>query len=214
MVKICPKCKTAMPPESIHCIKCGYTNLVLICPKCKKILPPNSKKCPICGDMELSISESSKGHNKIASIQGNFILKRMFSILIILVIVGCSFFAYKNVLWGDDKIAYDLVIMYANTFKDPPSIRIRGGVAGQNEDGNLGKYAFLKISARNGFGGASIGYYHINEEDISDLEDEREFWAEIGPDLENSVYNMMTLCEEQDRLNLDKINNALQRKFG
>jgi len=50
MVKICPKCKSILPFQTVICPKCKNKNLLIGCSKCGKILLNGERTCPICGD--------------------------------------------------------------------------------------------------------------------------------------------------------------------
>jgi membrane protease subunit (stomatin/prohibitin family) len=47
----CPKCNSAIPPNTKFCPNCGEKiGGGIACPKCKTEMPPNSKFCPNCGN--------------------------------------------------------------------------------------------------------------------------------------------------------------------
>ena len=50
----CPKCNTAIPPNTKFCPNCGEKiekiGGGIACPKCKTEMPPNTKFCPNCGN--------------------------------------------------------------------------------------------------------------------------------------------------------------------
>ena len=45
----CPKCKTEMPPNTKFCPNCG-NKMQASCPKCNADIPPGTKFCPECGE--------------------------------------------------------------------------------------------------------------------------------------------------------------------
>ncbi len=215
MVKICTTCKNILPTSVISCPKCENRDLLVGCTKCNKILPSGKKTCPICGEMDLAIVESPKDSLAERTFFVSTFPSTMIKIIVLILLVLGAVFAYKNILWEEDRIAYNLVVTHANSFKAPSSIRVISGVAGKGDKtDDFDEYAFLKISAMNGFGGATIGYYSICEDNLGDLEDDKEFWNDIGVDLDKNYDSLMELCRTEGRLNVKKINKALQRKFG
>ncbi len=170
------------------------------CPACKAIVGQNDKTCSKCGyDLmgKTVVSQTTYKEKEVSvpinNVNKSIFIKPLISVLLIIVILVSGFFAYNNILWGDDKIAYDLVLENIFSFKNPSSVRIVSGVA---DNGSNGEYAFLRLSATNGFGGAVSGYYFLSSLGI--MEDE---------DGNSSVYNRV------DKLNIAKINRALERKF-
>jgi len=148
MVKIFPTCKDILPASTISCPKCGNKNMFVGCTKCNKILPSGTKTCPICGDMDLAIVESQKYYPAERTVFVPAFPSTIIKIIVLILFVLGAVFAYKNILWGDDKIAYDLVVIHANNFKAPSSIRVISGTAGKgDEKDDFEGYAFLKISA-------------------------------------------------------------------
>lgn len=219
VVKFCSNCKKILPTFESKCPICGKKDLLGFCNKCKKIIPNNATLCPTCDSLNgkvidvVDVPKNSRKKNHIPYI--------IVTIILILVFLFCGFFYYNNALWGNDKIAYDLVLLYAHNFKDPTSVRVVSGRAGAgSEENDFENYAFLRISAKNGFGGVTTGYYSLNEHRISDLEEDKEFWKEMGSKysifggLDNHYDSMIKLCEDQTKLNVKKINKALQRKLG
>ncbi len=60
MVKICLKCKSILPFQTVICPKCKNQNLLIGCSKCGKILLNGEKTCPICGEsIPINIHESA-----------------------------------------------------------------------------------------------------------------------------------------------------------
>jgi len=95
------------------------------------------------------------------------------------------------VLEGNDKIAFDLIIQWAHSFKNPASIELVSGVIGATNE-----CAFLCISATNSFGGTVKGYYYLSPDQIDDVSG-----------------SGVALCQTNDKLNVDKINRALEQEL-
>lgn len=187
----------------------------MICPSCHKELLEGTKFCPECG-FNLSacetISPVSAEIPATPVVQATAKFKFPKAIIVVLVLVGLvigGIYAHKNLLWGKDKIAYDLIVKYSTYFKDPSSVRLVSGRVGTNDSNE--DYGFLCLSAKNGFGATTTGYYSINSAGISDLEDSNDFLKSLGIDVDNDY--MIDLCKERDQLDAKKINRALQREW-
>lgn len=102
----------------------------------------------------------------------------------------------EAVLDGKDKVAFDLIIQYAASFKNPASIKLMSGTA--SEVGATGPYAFLCISATNGFGATVNGYYYLSPVQIDDV---------------GNSSRKVNLCRTNSELDVDKINRALAQEL-
>ena len=102
----------------------------------------------------------------------------------------------ESVLDGADKVAFDLIMHYAYSFKNPSSIRLVSGTA---NDWESGIFAFLCISATNGFGATTNGYYYMSYAGMDDV---------------GSSSRKVALCQTTGELNVAKINKALERELG
>lgn len=183
------------------------------CPSCHKVIPDESKFCPECG-FNIMLAETSylpihRETPPAKPIKKPKILKGFITVIILIGVVICGIFAYNNILWGNDKIAYDLIVEYASSFKDPSSVRLVSGQAGVDES-NKG-FGFLCLSAKNGFGATTTGFYFLNYLGMSDLEDENEVLKGLGISQNNDY--MIELCKKRDKLNIKKVNRALQREW-
>lgn len=98
------------------------------------------------------------------------------------------------VLDGYDKTVYDLILLYLDKFKNPSSVQLVSGTMVGN-----GQSAFLCISATNGFGGTTKGYYCLNPVFIHEVDDNDSYQIE--------------LCKGRDDLDVKKINRALEEKI-
>lgn len=184
-----------------------------ICPSCRKEIPDESKFCPECGFnillAETSYLPVSKESPASKVSKKPRVLKKFITAIILICLTIGGIFAYNNILWGKDKIAYDLIVEYAPSFKDPSSVRLVSGQAGV-DDNNKG-FGFLCLSAKNGFGATTTGFYFLNYLGIDDLEDENEALKSLGISQNNDY--MIELCKKRDQLNIKKANRALQREW-
>lgn len=160
----------------------------MYCPKCGKSISDDADFCQYCGK---SLKESVQPSSTYAAASADNKRPIIFAIVGVLVIAGIIF-AYNNILFGDDKIAYDIVVNASSQFKDPSSVRLVSGTLSLDKD-----YLFCGISAKNGFGARSTSYYSITPN---------------GYIIENE--NPESIYKTRDELNIDKINKALDRHFG
>lgn len=188
----CPCCGTARNPESAAKIEYRY------CKECGKILAGDINACPKCGcpvDTVTSISlnpsttpstrEKLKGLSKTVKI----IIVAGFIAIVAAVI---SIIVLSNILTGDDKVAYELLLEAADNFKNPSSVRIVSGSVGVDKD-----CLFCGISATNGFGNRTTSYCYISDEGwILEKEDASSFYKSTND------------------LNVNKINKKLEKTFG
>ncbi len=124
-------------------------------------------------------------------------------IVAILLIVSIS----GNVLFGDDKIAYDMVLEASDHFKDPSSVRLVWGYIDSDRDG-----AF-DISANNSWGARGTNKYCIGTDDDGEIY----VWEADAGELAENLYDLIKLNSKIDNnqgVNVDKINKALDRKWG
>ena len=158
------------------------------CPKCGKSISDDADFCQYCGK---SLKESVQPSSTYAAASADNKRPIIFAIVGVLVIAGIIF-AYNNILFGDDKIAYDIVVNASSQFKDPSSVRLVSGTLNEDQD-----YLFCGINAKNGFGARGTSYYSISLK---------------GTIIEEE--NPGSLYTARDDLNIDKINKALDRHFG
>lgn len=129
----------------------------------------------------------------------------VYILTIILVIVGISATSSKTEnLSGDDLAAYNLISEVSYEFKNPSSVRLISGEVFYDDE-NAEWCGWFAISATNGFGARTVGYYFVGYLDgeifALDLE-------EYGSS--SSIRNAKT----KDELNIEKINSALDKKWG
>ncbi len=109
----------------------------------------------------------------------------------LLLIIGI-FYVKNNVLFGDDKKAYDMIVEAADNFRNPSSVRLVSGTLGVDKD-----CLFVGISATNGFGARGTEYYFISDDG----------WI-LEEDSPASYY------KDKDDLNIEKINKRLAATLG
>ena len=126
-------------------------------------------------------------------------------ILIIATTIIAIYFLFFH-LWGDNQIAYDLIVENSYYFNSPTSVRIVSGTAGDSNE--TGKYAFVCLKAKNAYGVEGVGHYSLKE-GYEPNDFESGIYSDEGLDgyhLDNSYF--LKLCRE-NKLNVWKINFRL-----
>lgn len=168
------------------------------CSYCGKEIMDEAVICPHCGRQVASL----KGKGATADFSDILRNKKVLAVLIVCLAVAAGVFVSRNVLWGDDKAAYDIMVACADNFKNPASLRLMSGSLSTDKDS-----MYVKTCAQNGFGTDTIGYYLFTAE---------------GKALGNNdlVYNNMSKFQwiydlyTADDLNVDKINRIYARNHG
>lgn len=125
-------------------------------------------------------------------------------VLVIALIISSIYIDVENAgMTEEDIAAYELIEEGAYSFKNPSSVRLVSGKVYYDEE--IDKYCgWFGLSATNGYGARSVGYYFIGYLDgeffILDLE-------ENGA--ESSIYYAKTRGE----LNVEKINKKLEKNI-
>ncbi len=137
-------------------------------------------------------------------------IKEMWSLVayvlvIILTIVGINFAQTEKAgLSGDDLAAYNLLTEVSYEFKNPTSVRLVSGKVFYDEE-EAEWCGWFAISATNGFGARTVGYYFVGYLDgeifALDLE-------------ENGSSTSIGHAKTRDELDVDSINKALDKKWG
>ena len=186
----CPHCGAVLIDEEVSRI---------VCDECGAEIPDGAEACPKCGcpvkqvrteviTRSIDAQEVSKAtEERISSMKKRFIGP----LVAILLIIGLIFIN-QNVLFGKDKVAYDIIVRASTHFKNPGSIRLVSGELGVQND-----CLFCGISATNGFGARSTEYYFIFSDGRILEEEDPESW-----------YKSTT------ELNIVKINKKLAKTLG
>ncbi len=187
--KVCPHCGAALleepAPKPLTCEECGTE------------IPEGRDSCPKCGCPVSKKEETATGSSSIQATQTLTVIasKTLKTIAIviaaILLIVGIVVIN-QNVLTGNDKVAYELVLDVANNFKNPSSVRLVSGTVGVDKD-----YLFAGISATNGWGARTTSYYSISKGGW--------IFEEEDP---------ISIFKATDTLNISKINKKLEKALG
>lgn len=166
-----------------------------VCSYCGTQLEEGADKCPRCGTMVGTVQETQAPMASVITPNekgsNNSTLKWVIAGVALLLVVVIAVYVNNNVLFGDDKIAYELVLGVADWFKDPSSVRLAGGELGTDKD-----CLFANISAKNGFGTRGTQAYYISSSG----------WMTKADEYYSFYYST-------DELNLEKINRALEKKL-
>ena len=111
-----------------------------ICPYCGAIIRAEAIICPHCG----CSMKQRKTWNDLLADKNSRILLILCAVVLVLL---AGVFVNRNVLWGDDRAAYDLMVACADNFKNPDSLRLISGRLGVDKD-----CMWAKVRAKNGFG--------------------------------------------------------------
>lgn len=107
-------------------------------------------------------------------------------------------------LSGDDRVAYDLISEVSYEFKNPSSVRLVSGEVLYDEE-DCEWCGWFTLSATNGFGATTTGYYFVGYLDgeifALDLE-------------EHGSSSSIRYAKTQGALDVEKINKALDKKWG
>ena len=118
------------------------------CPECGKQISNTAKKCPQCGH-PLNAKD-------VKGILKKQVLAASTLILLVVIPIFLSW-AYRNMLYGESKKAYDMIVMASVSFPMPESVRIEGGQLS-------GISLRCILSSANGIGDRVKAYYEIYED--------------------------------------------------
>lgn len=110
----------------------------------------------------------------------------------------------ESELSGNNLQAYNLISEASYEFKDPISVRLVAGSVYYNSE-KLHWSGWFTISAGNGYGASTVGYYYV-----SYLNGEL-FTLDLEED--GDAYSLL-LAKERDKLNIGEINKKLAEKWG
>lgn len=157
------------------------------CPHCEEMVSEKALCCMKCGypitaRQTMARIEVTKRKNKKVGV-----------LVAVLVAILVGVWVNQNVLFGDDKIAYDIMVTCSSSFKDPASLRLVSGTLGVDKD-----CLFVRVRAKNGFGAYNTTDYYFSDSGAV-LEDE---------EAENDV-----LYSETEDFNVEKINRIYARNY-
>lgn len=160
------------------------------CSYCGKEIMDEAVICPHCGRQVASL----KGKGAAADFSDILRNKKVLAVLAVCLALIAGVLISRNVLWGDDKAAYDIMVACADDFKNPASLRLVSGTLGVDKD-----FMWVKIRAQNGFGANTIEYYAFSK---------------AGWSLKEDDYFERSYLYDADDLNVDKINRIYARNHG
>lgn len=185
---------------------------IIRCPECGKEISDRAAACPNCGNPILEVKDIINNKelfnkkdfdkNELSTVNVKKKITSQKKIVFIVVVIAVIIFgviANQNVLYGEDKAAYDLLVKYSSNFENPSSVRLCSGtyVCVKLEDGTKTEMLTCKISATNGFGGTTTKYYNI----VSTL----------GIVPMDDVSESRELYDDTKALNIKKINKKLKK---
>lgn len=176
----CRDCGTKLSVDNKFCSNCGSKSSSFDELKTET----NNQKIDDSVDKSIEVEKTNQKSNK---------LKLIIGIGLAVVIFLGVFYLSSNTLDANDKIAYDLIIKHSHKFRDPSSVQLVGGVVGSGDEGN---YAFLRLSATNGYGARGSNDYYLRDTIIYEEED-------CG-----------FVCSNTSELNISKINKMIRKNFG
>ena len=128
----------------------------------------------------------------------------VYILVILAVVLGIKIASLgNNNLSGDDLAAYELIVEASYDFKNPSSVRLVSGTVFYDEEAK--EYCgWFALSATNGYGGRTVGYYFVGYLDgeifALDLE-------------EDGDSTSIRYAKTRDELDVDKINKSLEKKW-
>lgn len=181
----CPHCGKIMIEEVIK------ETLPMTCEDCGSVIPDGAESCPSCGCPVAQAKENVgiKAQRIIHSVSHKTKKICICAVAVIALIIG--FFVIKNnVLIGNNRIAYELLVDAADNFKNPASVRLVSGTVSNDKD-----CLYCCISATNGFGARTTAYYYVEDG-----------WAD-------ETETPLSFHKKTDELNIELINKKLEHHF-
>ena len=193
----CVQCGEEVSDKAKVCPHCGTVLIRTVCEECGAEIPEGEKICPKCGCPVPEKSEVQPKENTNTTVTISTPIKKIndktkktiFAVVLAVIVLFGGIYVNQNVLFGDDKIAYDMILEAADNFKNPQSVRLSSGTLGVDKD-----CLFCGISATNGFGSRTTDYYYVSDEGWI-LEEDSPF----------SSY------KDTKKLNIAKINRKLEK---
>lgn len=152
------------------------------CPECDKEVSTTAETCPNCGYRLISKPQQAK----------KSIPKSAIIAIVAVLIVIAGIFAYNNMLWGNDKIAYDIAVKCAErSFYYPSSVQLLGGYFSTDK---TCMWCRARAQSRSGA---------MTTDD----------WFFDGTDGGIASSSETKWCTATDNFNVDKVNQALKKHF-
>ena len=165
----CKYCGEKVSDRANKCPHCGAVLVKIVehekqCLECHKLIPLEGDICPFCGCPQNRRSDKQKTNSTTQNASkrnGIPAISTRATVLIIGVMICiCSIlFLRNNVLAGDNKIVYEIILNAADNFKDADSLRIESGSLGLEKD-----CVFCGISTTNGLGSRTTSYFYVSKE--------------------------------------------------
>lgn len=193
----CVQCGEEVSDKAKVCPHCGTVLIHIICEECGAEIPEGEKVCPKCGCPVPEKAEELPKETANTTVTISTPIKKIkdktkktiLAVILAVVVLFSGIYINQNVLFGDDKIAYDLILEAADNFKNPESVRLSSGTLGVDKD-----CLFCGISATNGFGSRTTDYYFVSDAG----------WI-LEQDSATSFY------KDTKKLNIAKINRKLEK---
>lgn len=220
----CPECHKEINDEENYCPNCGYA----IKPKndngSNKIENSNliEEQFQAIDTIEQKISNNDTKPKSFFAKSLNWIKKDKKHIAFtIVIIIGFLFLCIgvpiivttqtqkEEQLVGDDLLAYNLIVEVSYKFKNPSSVRILSGTVVYDED-DMETSGWFVISATNGFGARTTSSYFVGHIDGNVFAlDEEDATGSTSYYFDHST----SFFTDTDSLNIEKINEALDKKW-
>ncbi len=154
------------------------------CPECGKEVSTSAELCPHCGYRLIA-----KPQNPIKAIPKSVIITLVSIFVVVFLVRGCN-----NMLWGNDRIAYNIAVKCAEkSFFYPETVQLQGGHFSVDKT-----CMWCRVRAKSS-GGAMVTNDWF-------------FDGESGEVAELDKYS--SWCTATEDFNIDKVNNALRKHFG
>lgn len=169
------------------------------CQECGKEISDKAEVCPHCGNPINQEAQTINATEKTTK-KSSKNVKAIIAVVAIVAIAG-GIFISQNVLFGKDKGAFDLIMKYSSTFKNPSSIQLISGTYLYSKLGEGNELDMLncKISATNGFGGRTSKYYFMS--------------SQLGITSFDTIDDSKSY-DDTTQLNIKKINKKLRSTLG
>lgn len=134
-------------------------------------------------------------------------MKKKLALLLAVAVLALLLAGCGSSMSDADKCAYDLILDAAYSFKNPSSVRLVSGQAIPEV-----QQALVRLSATNGFGAETTGYYWLTGSSVTDLENDTALLNLAGMD-DKRIAELIQDCQTRGELNVSAINKALAKYF-